>query len=425
MVRTVLKTDTLDASTGLYHYPQTPSRVQLSIWAAGTDQEAQGTVDWAGGMIDWSDESYVNNGRFATYVQGVNVTCYNNPSLPFVSADSRLAGLSLNTTSTNTTSTTSGKWSASSSSTSTSTTVWWTAPTTSSTVAPGANATSVTSWKKRRALDFFKRQLAGQNITSYTYTGNSSIGQPGASGSNAQTVISSSSDTGLTAGNTADTSSTPSSTSTSSTNGGVIANPDGGSSGGFSSTDGSPTSDNGADGSPTSSTSSASPSATTVAEKWDQLSTAAHAGVYVGGVAGALVIVVGIGFLWNKASASRNSKNQQTGPPGMQGAYQPIDDGEMVATGSTFSGAGGGLAPGQQLYDQQPEQNVYTPPRFVPDGQYGAAAPYAVPFAGPAMSEVGSEASSSVTGAGTQYAGGYVPSAARMASMNLGKRGSQ
>lgn len=57
----------------------TPSRIQLSIWPAGIAASAQGTIDWAGGMIDWSDPDYVANGYFWNTVQSVKVTCASDP----------------------------------------------------------------------------------------------------------------------------------------------------------------------------------------------------------------------------------------------------------------------------------------------------------------------------------------------------------
>ena len=92
VVRTVLKTSTQDSSLpDLYHFPQTPSRVEISsvepryrkissdgicrIWPAGISTEAAGvrivvaptwsfadvhtqTVEWSGGLIDWTSSNY-------------------------------------------------------------------------------------------------------------------------------------------------------------------------------------------------------------------------------------------------------------------------------------------------------------------------------------------------------------------------------
>ncbi|WWC90229.1 uncharacterized protein L201_005162 [Kwoniella dendrophila CBS 6074] len=77
VVRTVLKSDTLSADGSQYKYPSTPSRVQLSIWPAGISSSAQGTIDWAGGMIDWSDPDYVANGYFWNTLQSIKISCAN------------------------------------------------------------------------------------------------------------------------------------------------------------------------------------------------------------------------------------------------------------------------------------------------------------------------------------------------------------
>jgi len=76
-VRSVNKADTL--KDGVYQYPTTPARVQLSIWPAGISSMPQGTVQWAGGMINWQDPDYVANGnQFTVTVSKVTVKC-NDP----------------------------------------------------------------------------------------------------------------------------------------------------------------------------------------------------------------------------------------------------------------------------------------------------------------------------------------------------------
>ncbi|XAO22399.1 hypothetical protein I312_101169 [Cryptococcus bacillisporus CA1280] len=56
-------------------FPPTPSRVQISIWPAGTDDNAQGTIDWAGGYIDWTNSDYLSNGYFWNTIKSVNISC--------------------------------------------------------------------------------------------------------------------------------------------------------------------------------------------------------------------------------------------------------------------------------------------------------------------------------------------------------------
>lgn len=75
VVRTVQKTDTISPDGTYYEYPTTPARVQFSIWPAGIPGEPQGTVNWAGGMIDWSDPDYVAQGHFSTVVKAVSIKC--------------------------------------------------------------------------------------------------------------------------------------------------------------------------------------------------------------------------------------------------------------------------------------------------------------------------------------------------------------
>lgn len=82
VVRTLLASEVTDNSTGVSRYPNTPSMVQLSIWPAGINTSAPGTVAWAGGMIDWNDPDYVSNGgHFYALVQSVSIVC-NDPTPP-------------------------------------------------------------------------------------------------------------------------------------------------------------------------------------------------------------------------------------------------------------------------------------------------------------------------------------------------------
>ena len=73
LVRKLDKEDTLQ--DGVYKYPQTPSRVQISIWPAGIESVAEGTRAWAGGMIDWSDDDYVSSGYFWNTIQSIEIAC--------------------------------------------------------------------------------------------------------------------------------------------------------------------------------------------------------------------------------------------------------------------------------------------------------------------------------------------------------------
>ncbi|OAP55963.1 hypothetical protein AYL99_10115 [Fonsecaea erecta] len=55
-------------------YPQTPMYVKLGAWAGGDPSNPEGTIQWAGGVTDYSD------GPFTMYVKSVHVTDYSTGS---------------------------------------------------------------------------------------------------------------------------------------------------------------------------------------------------------------------------------------------------------------------------------------------------------------------------------------------------------
>lgn len=79
-VRTLLKNDTWNDTSKRHDYPQTPSRVQLSLWPAGDPSNGKGTIEWAGGEIDWDAPDIKDNGYYYAYVKELNVTAYDLPS---------------------------------------------------------------------------------------------------------------------------------------------------------------------------------------------------------------------------------------------------------------------------------------------------------------------------------------------------------
>ena len=74
------KSDTYNETSKVYQYPQTPARLQLSLWPAGQASNAQGTIDWAGGEIDWDSEDIKNQGYYSATYGSVNVQCYDPPT---------------------------------------------------------------------------------------------------------------------------------------------------------------------------------------------------------------------------------------------------------------------------------------------------------------------------------------------------------
>lgn len=79
VLRTVQRKDTYNDTDKAYHFPQSPSRVQLSLWPAGLESNGKGTVDWAGGLVDWNSQ-YMQNGYYFAQIKSINVECYDPPS---------------------------------------------------------------------------------------------------------------------------------------------------------------------------------------------------------------------------------------------------------------------------------------------------------------------------------------------------------
>lgn len=79
VMRTLKKSDTFNKTTNQYHYPQTPARVQLSLWPAGLSKNGKGTVEWAGGLIDWNSQDIETNGYYYSMFKDVKVECYDPP----------------------------------------------------------------------------------------------------------------------------------------------------------------------------------------------------------------------------------------------------------------------------------------------------------------------------------------------------------
>ncbi|MCJ1272890.1 hypothetical protein MMC21_000679 [Puttea exsequens] len=88
VLRTLNKKDTFNKTDNQYHYPQTPARVELSLWPAGIQKNGEGTVNWAGGLIDWTAQDPKTNGYYYAMYSDVNVECYDPPSGANVSGKS-------------------------------------------------------------------------------------------------------------------------------------------------------------------------------------------------------------------------------------------------------------------------------------------------------------------------------------------------
>ncbi|GMG55853.1 unnamed protein product [Ambrosiozyma monospora] len=78
--RVLYKNDTYNATTGKYAFPQTPSRIQLSIWPGGDASNAPGTIAWAGGLVDWDASDFEDPGYLYAMLDSIDVECYDPPS---------------------------------------------------------------------------------------------------------------------------------------------------------------------------------------------------------------------------------------------------------------------------------------------------------------------------------------------------------
>jgi beta-glucanase (GH16 family) len=79
-VRTLTRESTYNSSTDQYMFPQTPARIQLGIWPGGASSEPEGTIEWAGGAINWNAADLTDPGYYFVELQSVTVTCYDAPS---------------------------------------------------------------------------------------------------------------------------------------------------------------------------------------------------------------------------------------------------------------------------------------------------------------------------------------------------------
>lgn len=85
IVRTLTKAETWDESLKIHKYPETPMRLEVALWPGGSEANHPGTVDWAGGLIDWEGSpDMVQKGHFSAAVQSMEIVPYNNRYAPAI-----------------------------------------------------------------------------------------------------------------------------------------------------------------------------------------------------------------------------------------------------------------------------------------------------------------------------------------------------
>lgn len=79
IVRTLYKEDTWDPKLRIFKYPQTPMRLEVALWPGGLETNHPGTIDWAGGLIDWENSpDMLETGSFTAHVDSMTVVPYTN-----------------------------------------------------------------------------------------------------------------------------------------------------------------------------------------------------------------------------------------------------------------------------------------------------------------------------------------------------------
>jgi len=80
--RTKKRSETWNSTTNQWMFPQTPARVQLSLWPGGLPSNGKGTVDWSGGLVDWNSQDIEANGYYYATFESVTISCFNATSAP-------------------------------------------------------------------------------------------------------------------------------------------------------------------------------------------------------------------------------------------------------------------------------------------------------------------------------------------------------
>lgn len=73
-------------------YPRSPARIQFSTWAGGNETNPEGTIDWAGGPIDWTTPEYKKQGFYSQEIKQFAVQCASLSSLNLTSASGGAGG---------------------------------------------------------------------------------------------------------------------------------------------------------------------------------------------------------------------------------------------------------------------------------------------------------------------------------------------
>lgn len=94
--RTLYKVDTWNEEKKIFEYPQTPMRLQISLWPGGAGNALPGTISWAGGLVDWENSPDIKEkGQLYATVESISITPYENKFWYNIVDDFNRKGLSL------------------------------------------------------------------------------------------------------------------------------------------------------------------------------------------------------------------------------------------------------------------------------------------------------------------------------------------
>lgn len=85
--RTLLKTETWDEELQKFKYPHTPMRLEVALWPGGAETNHPGTIEWAGGLINWDNTTdMIENGKFTAHIQEMRIVPTQNPFVPVMTS---------------------------------------------------------------------------------------------------------------------------------------------------------------------------------------------------------------------------------------------------------------------------------------------------------------------------------------------------
>jgi beta-glucanase (GH16 family) len=91
-VRTLNKAD-----TSAYGYPSTPSQIKIGVWASGDPTNPAGTIEWGGGLLDYSKGPYtmtLQSLQVTSYSPNAKSFSYSAGGNSFTSSDKQVAAVS-------------------------------------------------------------------------------------------------------------------------------------------------------------------------------------------------------------------------------------------------------------------------------------------------------------------------------------------